>query len=76
MFSFVELCGQQPPANPSPETRWRSSARGTPGMLPDGAALLPFGGPRPASKSWIYRYRRNGRLINIGLGPFADGPAR
>src|SRR5258707_3354078 len=42
-------------------------------MLPDGAALYLSVGPTGV-KSWIYRYRRNGRLINTGLGPLLMVP--
>jgi len=40
----------------------------TPGMYPDGACLYLLVG-RAGSKSWIFRYRRDGRLHDMGLGP-------
>jgi integrase len=39
-----------------------------PGRYPDGWGLYLKVGPT-GSKSWIYRYRRGGRLHDIGLGP-------
>src|SRR5215469_7920965 len=39
-----------------------------PGMLADGGGLYLRVGPTGA-KSWIFRYRRDGRLHDMGLGP-------
>jgi integrase len=39
-----------------------------PGMLADGGGLYPRVGPT-GGKSWVYRYRRDGRLHDVGLGP-------
>lgn len=39
-----------------------------PGMYPDGLGLYLQVGPGNA-KSWIYRYRTNGKLRDMGLGP-------
>src|SRR5215468_8135437 len=39
-----------------------------PGMLADGGGLYLRVGPTGA-KSWIFRYRREGRLHDMGLGP-------
>src|SRR3954454_22399679 len=45
-------------------------ARATkPGLLADGAGLYLRIGPTGA-KSWIFRYRRDGKLHDMGLGPF------
>jgi integrase len=41
----------------------------TPGLLADGGGLYLRVGPT-GSKSWIFRYRRDGRLHDMGLGPF------
>src|SRR3982074_374092 len=40
----------------------------TPGLLADGGGLYLRIGPTGA-KSWIFRYRRDGRLHDMGLGP-------
>lgn len=42
-----------------------------PGMYPDGAGLYLRIGPTGA-KSWIYRYRNDGRRHDLGLGPYPD----
>src|SRR3977135_1441599 len=39
-----------------------------PGLLADGGGLYLRIGPTGA-KSWIFRYRRDGRLHDMGLGP-------
>jgi hypothetical protein len=39
-----------------------------PGLLADGGGLYLRVGPT-GSKSWIFRYRRDGRLRDMGLGP-------
>ena len=55
------------PANPSPE-RAGGQAHEHAGHAARRRRAHLSVGPTGA-KSWIYRYRRNGRLINIGLGP-------
>src|ERR1700730_16768059 len=40
----------------------------SPGLLADGAGLYLRIGPTGA-KSWIFRYRRDGKLHDMGLGP-------
>ncbi len=40
----------------------------TPGLYADGACLYLLVG-RVGSKSWIFRYRQDGRLHDMGLGP-------
>lgn len=47
----------------------RSAAE--PGMLADGKGLYLRIGPTGA-KSWIFRYRHDGRRHDLGLGPFPD----
>ena len=44
--------------------RWAKA----PGMYADGAGLYLLVG-RTGSKSWVYRYRQDGRLRDMGLGP-------
>jgi integrase len=39
-----------------------------PGRYPDGLGLYLFVGPT-SNKSWVFRYRRNRRLHDLGLGP-------
>jgi integrase len=39
-----------------------------PGLYPDGAGLYLRVGPTGA-KAWVFRYRRDGRLHDLGLGP-------
>jgi integrase len=39
-----------------------------PGRYPDGLGLYLFVGPT-GNKSWVFRYRRQGRLHDLGLGP-------
>jgi integrase len=39
-----------------------------PGLLADGAGLYLRVGPT-GSKAWVFRYRRDGRLHDVGLGP-------
>lgn len=41
------------------------------GMLADGKGLYLRVGPTGA-KSWIFRYRREGRRHDLGLGPYPD----
>src|SRR3979411_2294850 len=43
-----------------------------PGMLADGGGLYLRIGPTGA-KSWIFRYRRAGKLHDMGLGPLHTG---
>jgi integrase len=40
-----------------------------PGLYADGDCLYLLVGRTPGSKSWVFRYRRNGRLRDMGLGP-------
>lgn len=42
-----------------------------PGMYPDGKGLYLRIGPTGA-KSWIYRYRSDGKRHDLGLGPYPD----
>jgi integrase len=42
-----------------------------PGMYPDGAGLYLRIGPTGA-KSWVLRYRHDGKRHDMGLGPFPD----
>src|SRR5438046_5414130 len=48
-----------------------AQAAKAPGMYPDGAGLYLRIGPTGA-KSWIYRYRSDGRRHDLGLGPYPD----
>lgn len=42
----------------------------TPGMIPDGGGLYLHIGPS-GSKSWVLRYRMNGKRRDLGLGPYS-----